>query len=231
MAISVFLWIVLCIQLVWNRSAHGLSLGRSFHRSILSQRRLAPHQKDSIRLNLAQKSSASDKIRVRLLADTKNVGQKGDIVQVSKSMFTNVLLPQKTAVKVSEDEIKRIAEENEYEAMQAFVAAKQVVEDIAKVANRIVLKRKVGKNGQLFGAVTAKNILEELSRLSTSELLSTRGVSIVSLVEYDEETGTAGSTGSGKKPIELRKAGLFQATLHLHPDIDDVLITVEICNE
>lgn len=109
-------------------------------------------------------------MKVLLLQDVKDTGKKGQIVDVSDGYARNFLFARKMG--------KIATAENINAANQAEAAAvhKKKVEasDAKKLAASIngksfVLKAKCGENGKLFGAITSKEIAEEVNKqLGTS---------------------------------------------------------------
>ena len=84
-----------------------------------------------VQLHAAVKAPAGgDKIRVRLLADVKATGRKGEIIVVSASQYTNVLSPKKLAERVSDDTMNQILE-------------KKKAESSAELNNAMALQEKV----------------------------------------------------------------------------------------
>ena len=102
----------------------------SFFPTSQSHRRLF-HPTVGVRLHAAVKAPAGgDKIRVRLLADVKATGRKGEIIVVSAAQYTNVLSPKKLAERVSDDTMNEILE-------------KKKAESSAELNNAIALQEKV----------------------------------------------------------------------------------------
>jgi ribosomal protein L9 len=71
----------------------------------------------------------------------------------------------------------------------------------------LVLKRKAGPDGQLFGGVGAKMIVEELTKMLGDEFLNNKGVKIVSIVNLDGEAikGDIKHTGQFGASMSLTK--------------------------
>ena len=104
-------------------------------------------------------------MQVILLKDVKGLGKAGEVKKVSDGYARNMLLPKKLVMEASESNIKVLERKRaEIEAQRAV--DKQVAEDIkAKLENgAITLKSKAGEGGRLFGAVTAKDIAEQIEK-------------------------------------------------------------------
>ncbi len=102
-------------------------------------------------------------MKVILQQDVKGQGKKGQMVDVSDGYARNFLLPRKLAVEATaenvntmkmQDKAKRAREAEERAA--ALTAAEQLKGCQVKIA------AKAGQGGRLFGAITSKEISEEL---------------------------------------------------------------------
>lgn len=104
-------------------------------------------------------------MKVILLEDVKKVGKRNEVVEVSQGYANNFLFKQKLAVEADKPAMralkKRVAsEEASYEAeIQAANDLKSELE-----AKEFVFKLKSGKNGQVFGSISSKQINEELKK-------------------------------------------------------------------
>lgn len=104
-------------------------------------------------------------MKVILLADVRKVGKKGEMVNVADGYGQNFLIKNKLAVMATEHS-KDILKKQE-EKKQAD-KAKQKEEAIAlqEKMKDIVLEFKLssGTNGRVYGAVSTKQIVEELKK-------------------------------------------------------------------
>ncbi len=105
-------------------------------------------------------------MKVILKKVVKNLGKEGDVVNVSDGYARNFLFKQGLAVEAN---VVNMNENNQAKQAQArqFEQDKQEAIALANKLSNIVVTIKVatGKNGQLFGAVTNKEISEELAKL------------------------------------------------------------------
>ena len=105
-------------------------------------------------------------MQVILLKDVKGSGKKGDVVKVSDGYATNYLLPNKMAVKadnanLNENKQAKASEQHKKEVEKGnAILLKNQLEN-----KEITLKVRCGENGKTFGAVTNKEISEELLNL------------------------------------------------------------------
>lgn len=169
-------------------------------------------------------SSKSDKIRVRLLMDVKGTGKKGDIVFVSSSLWNNALAVKRAAEKISDEQLKAIdaAQLAKIDAEKALAREWQAA---FESVGTLKIVRKVGVNGQLFGSVNPKMLVEEWKKVLPSrfeKLWEQRNIGVVDIFE--------GASDSQKLP-EVRKAGSYSVTLRLHPDLPLITQRFEICDK
>lgn len=104
-------------------------------------------------------------MQVILLKDVKGLGKAGEVKKVSDGYARNMLLPKKLVMEASESNIKVLERKRaEIEAQRAI--DKQVAEDIkAKLENgSISICSKAGEGGRLFGAITSKDIAEQIEK-------------------------------------------------------------------
>ena len=105
-------------------------------------------------------------MQVILLKDVKGTGKKGDICKVSDGYATNYLLPNKMAVKadnanLNENKQAKASEQHKKEVEKGnAILLKNQLE-----GKEITLKVRCGENGKTFGAVTNKEISDELKKL------------------------------------------------------------------
>ena len=105
-------------------------------------------------------------MQVILLKDVKGTGKKGDICKVSDGYATNFLLPNKMAVKadntsLNENKQAKASEQHKKEVEKGnAILLKNQLEN-----KEITLKVRCGENGKTFGAVTNKEISDELKKL------------------------------------------------------------------
>lgn len=164
-------------------------------------------------------ASKSDKIRVRLLVDVKGTGKKGDIVFVSSSLWNNALAVKRAAEKISDEQLRAIegAQQAKLDAEKALAREWQAA---FENAGTLKIVRKVGVNGQLFGSVNHKMLVEEWKKVLPSrfeKLWEQRNIGVVDIFESDSQ-----------KLPEVRKAGSYSATLRLHPDLPLIVQRFEI---
>lgn len=104
-------------------------------------------------------------MKVILLQNVKNVGKKDQTVEVSDGYAVNFLFPRRLAVQVTKKSVE-VLENQQEEARENEAKAKADAEALAKRLEGITLEFKVktGKEGKLFGAISLKQVAEELEK-------------------------------------------------------------------
>jgi len=103
------------------------------------------------------------KLKVILQEDIKTLGKKGQVIEVKEGYARNYLLPKKLAVEATQGNVKELDRQKknmEQRAEKEQQAAEKLAAQINAVT--VTLKVKSGENGKLFGAVTSKDIAENL---------------------------------------------------------------------
>jgi large subunit ribosomal protein L9 len=93
----------------------------------------------------------------------ENVGERGNVVDVSKGYLRNFLIPRKLAEPATKGAIAA-AERREAAAVRAAASATQTARENAELLNRTVLtiSHQAGEDGRLFGSVTSQDIVEAI---------------------------------------------------------------------
>ncbi|MBO5945054.1 MAG: 50S ribosomal protein L9 [Clostridia bacterium] len=110
-------------------------------------------------------------MKVILLCDVKGQGKKDQIINVSDGYARNFLFPQKKAVPAdakATSELKSKEEAKQFKINEEIKAARALADRINKVT--VTIKMEQGKDGRLYGSVTAKDIAEELKRILGTEI-------------------------------------------------------------
>ena len=110
-------------------------------------------------------------MKVILLCDVKGQGKKDQIVDVSDGYARNFLLPQKKAVIAdakTTGELKSKEEAKQFKIEEDRKAAKALADKIKGI--KIDIQMGHGADGRLYGAVTAKDIAEALSKKIGSDV-------------------------------------------------------------
>ncbi len=104
-------------------------------------------------------------MEVILLEDVKSLGKKGQIVKVNEGYARNFILPKKLGVEANSknlNDLKLQKAREEKEAAQKLAEAKAFGEQISD--KQVVVGLKTGEGGKIFGAVSAKEIVDEAKK-------------------------------------------------------------------
>ena len=103
-------------------------------------------------------------MKVILQQDVKGQGKKGQLIDVSDGYARNFLLPKKLAVEATADNINTMKLKEKARLAQ-IEKEKEAAREAAQKLKGCTVKitAKAGEGGKLFGAVTAKEIAENLA--------------------------------------------------------------------
>ncbi|WP_346896656.1 50S ribosomal protein L9 [Clostridium sp. UBA7503] len=104
-------------------------------------------------------------MKVILLQDVKSVGKKGEVVNASDGYARNFLFPKKLAQEANDVNMHVLNKKNEADRKKKLAE----IEEAQKVANElkdkeVIIYAKSGDNGRLFGAITTKDISQEMEK-------------------------------------------------------------------
>jgi len=110
------------------------------------------------------RKSGSFFMEVILLHDIDKLGTRGQIVKVADGFGRNHLLPKKLAL-LATPQNRKWAEQQRAKFLKQEAREKVEAEELAKLMEgvTVVVKRKAGEQGTLFGSVTAMDIAEGLA--------------------------------------------------------------------
>jgi large subunit ribosomal protein L9 len=142
-------------------------------------------------------------MQVILLEKIANLGNLGDKVTIKTGYGRNYLIPQgkaviATAVKIAEFEARRA--ELEQAAAEKLLAAQSRAAALAKLS--VVIAHKAGDEGRLFGSVGTHAIAEAIAKAGET-------------VEKQEIRLPHGA---------IRHIGEHDVTIHLHTDVDAIIV-------
>lgn len=103
-------------------------------------------------------------MKVLLLEDVRNVGKKGEVVEVSDGHALNFLIPQKKAQSATEAQAQQAQEQEVARESRQEEAQAQLMADIKKLhGESLTLSVKASEEGTLFASVSAQMLAEELN--------------------------------------------------------------------
>jgi len=102
-------------------------------------------------------------MKVLLIKDVKSLGKAGEIKEVKDGYGMNFLIKKGFALHATDEVIKNYEEEQRKKAEEEAKEIAKLKELEKKLADiTLTIKRKLGANGSLFGAVTKEEIANEL---------------------------------------------------------------------
>jgi large subunit ribosomal protein L9 len=103
-------------------------------------------------------------MQIILQEDIEKLGTRGDVVSVKEGYARNFLLPRKLALEASPGNLKRL-EKIRTTLAKRTATEREGAQKQAELLNDVALafSRKAGENDQLFGSVTASDIVEALA--------------------------------------------------------------------
>ena len=102
-------------------------------------------------------------MKVLLIKDVKGLGKAGEIKNVKDGYARNFLLPKGFAKLATDEVIKAWQEEQKKKEEELKKEISKINELKEKIENTtLVVKHKLGANGQLYGAITNKEVANEL---------------------------------------------------------------------
>lgn len=105
-------------------------------------------------------------MKVIFLKDLKGQGKKGEVKEVSEGYARNFLLPKGFALEASGGNMKSLEQQKQHDQKKKEQQLKDAKALAAKLEQQeVILKAKAGDGGKLFGAVTSKQIADELERV------------------------------------------------------------------
>jgi len=145
-------------------------------------------------------------MKLLLRSDVEGVGKRGDIVDVADGYARNYLVPKGFAIAATPG-VSAQAEQMRRSRMLKDAADRSAAEEIAKVLVPAVINvsAKAGKEGKLFGSVTAAEVVAAVEAQTGIEL--DRKVLVL-----DEPIKT---TGTHAVPAKLHADVQFQITLEV----------------
>jgi large subunit ribosomal protein L9 len=110
-------------------------------------------------------------VQVILTRDVEKIGQRGDIVDVSRGYVRNFLVPRglaEVATPTKLEEARRRMEEAEERNRRLADRATEVAETLNKSV--ITIEARTGEDERLFGSVTAANIADAIEQARSIHL-------------------------------------------------------------
>lgn len=104
-------------------------------------------------------------MKVILLQNVPNLGQKDDLKEVKTGYWRNFLLPNGFAVLAAPKLIEQTERRREEAVKQKKTKTKRLAEKLEKIKDRVLtIKAKADEKGNLFAGISAENISELLKK-------------------------------------------------------------------
>ena len=136
-----------------------------------------------------------------LLQDVEKLGERGEVIDVSKGYLRNFLIPRKLAEPATKGSVEAARRRREA-ADRALADAATKAREGAELLNRTVLTipHQAGEDGRLFGSVTAQDIVDAIReargiridrrKVHLDEPIRTVGTRMVVVEVADDVTAT-----------------------------------------
>ena len=104
-------------------------------------------------------------MKIILLQDVSNIGQKYDVKEVNNGFAQNFLIPQKLAVMATQGELERIEKMKKTVELEKKRQEELLMKDFNKIKNVVLsLKAKAADTGGLFSSIGKDKIITELKK-------------------------------------------------------------------
>lgn len=149
-------------------------------------------------------------MKVILREDVKNLGKKGDVIEVAEGYGRNYLIPRGLAVPASEGKLKEAALIREGRARKEARARQEAEAAAARLKGlTLTIASRAGEGGKLYGAVTSRDVARELEKL-LGRAVDRRKIEL-------------------SEPIKT--LGTFPVLLRLHPGVEvEIKVSVVAAN-
>jgi large subunit ribosomal protein L9 len=189
-------------------------LGKNCHQHLINTQ---SHRYPSLLLAKKKATAAPPaKLQVKLLKPVPGTGQKGDIVQVTPAFYQNKLQPARAAELISDEQVEKVRSLKQAHVKETNAQASSLQERLEAEDFQLVIRRKAGPDGQLFGGIGAKGLLTELLGVVKDDFL--KSVKVKTILDADENLLQG----------DIKHTGIFSATLELTKEIIATIpVTVE----
>jgi large subunit ribosomal protein L9 len=144
-------------------------------------------------------------MEVILLERVARLGQMGDVVRVKDGYARNYLLPQGKALRANESNKKRFESERGHLEARNLERRQEAEAVSGKVGGQtFVIIRQAGETGQLYGSVSARDIIEAM-----------------------EAAGTSVARNQVALNHPIKTIGLHEVKVALHPEVETA-VTVNV---
>lgn len=138
------------------------------------------------------------KVQVVLTNQVPNLGNEGELKSVPVGYYRNYLQPQGLAAMATDSilaEIKKQKAVEERERLEERAKAQAMATALSTIG-KFIIKKKVGEGEQIFGSVSAADVVDAI-KMQTGRELEKRNVSLP----------------------DIKTLGTYDATVKLHSDV------------
>ena len=148
-------------------------------------------------------------MKIILNEDVKNLGKKGELKDVKEGFARNYLFPKKLAKPATKIALNKLAEELKSKEL-ANLKLKEEAKNKAKLLadQKITIQTKAEKSGKLFGAISEKEIVENIKKYLNQDVEA-------KMIEIDEP---------------IKKIGDYKMKIILHKEIK-ISINIKVVAE
>ena len=126
-------------------------------------------------------------MKVILKQDIRALGKRGDLKEVADGYARNFLLPKGLAIEATTTNIKVLKDKQESLAQRELREEAEAKELAQKLTGlKVVFHAKTGEQGRLFGSITAKDVTDQIAKISGIEIDKRK-------LEFDEALKTLGT--------------------------------------
>ena len=110
-------------------------------------------------------------MQVIILKDTKNIGKAGEVKKFADGYAQNFLIPNGIAIPATDTNMKKLKEKKSIDNIKIKREKEKALEIKHKIEKEpILINAKTGENEKLYGAITNKNISEEIEKKLTLKI-------------------------------------------------------------
>ncbi|MFA5961663.1 MAG: 50S ribosomal protein L9 [Parcubacteria group bacterium] len=147
-------------------------------------------------------------MQIILLQDVKNLGKKGELKNVSDGYARNFLFAKKLAETASKEAIERIDAQRKKEKIAELENSEKTKKIAAELKDKSFEIKAKGKEGKLFGSISAKDIAKIISTsgFDVAEKSITMPAHIKEIGEYEIKVSLAGGVETKIKLVVSKEA-------------------------
>ena len=128
-------------------------------------------------------------MKVVLVQDVKNLGQKNDVIEVKPGFAFNSLFPKGVAIEATKETLRRIEQEVKVKDIQKEKTKEDIEEIVNSLPTEITFDISSNEKDVLFEKITREKIAEKLNintSLIVNDILITEKGKYVAEIEYND---------------------------------------------